>query len=1111
MYRSPKSICALWAIFLIAAGSTRAADGYYFARTASEIRTTLTRAILAIEETHKDAYPGERFLEELATLSDADYYAIKNLQRKALLSNPSLDFTDILLIERVLGERAREADGRNLGLAKGNYNSLAQSQRNGWDTSIIRLKNVFSDTVERETVYHSEHGGNINYVDLHYDAERIMFSMSRPKDRAYRLFEMDLRGGSPVELGPDDGSDVDHFDGVYLPDGGIIFASTATFLGMPCINGIPRMASLYRMEKDRQTVRQLGFDQDTSWYPTMLQDGRVMYTRWEYSDMQHSNNRVLMVMNPDGSGQKSIAFSNSYFPASFFYARPIPGHPSQIVGTISGHHGPMRVGRMIVIDPAVHTQNEKAVVRELPGYNKKVKRVVKDPLMHDVMPQILHPFPLAQEGTHAGAGEFFLVSMQRDFDLLRGIYLVDIYDNAVLLWEEEGKGFLEPIPLRKQTKPPVIPSLIKPDSDEATIYVQDIYHGPGLKDIPRGTVKQLRIGTYQFSPHGGAGGHPGTIGVDSGWDVKTVIGVTPVNEDGSLTAKIPSKTPLFFQPLDKHGQALQGMRSWATAMGGERMSCVGCHEPASDMPRPTATLASIQEPKPLTTWLDIARPISFAHEIQPILDANCVSCHDGQASNGRFTTRRPEFADGIPDLRATPINDYENRSGGAANPIYGGKFTESYMTLHSLVRHPGTESPMDVPNPGEYGAIVSELTQILEKGHHGVVLTEKELLHLKTWMDYNAPFHGYRRDLVQDIKHRTINREKLERTFARGNELSQKYAGRDNFVHLDPPEAKAVLVKHIQNPVTAPNTPSAEQSDFSVEVTDTQSTSIQIDLGDGELIDMLPIPSGTFTMGSNLETQAEAPRHSVKIEKAFWMSSKEITNQQLRHFVLDHNSRMEDRLNLQFGQEGISVNGDELPAVRVSWKTAMAFCEWLSEKTGYCVSLPSEAQWEWAARAGRESSFWYGELNTDFSTFANLSDASMKRFGENTASGSPRYTKIVTMTNPNRHEMWIPYIEGVNDGQQIQTSPGTYLPNPWGLYDMHGNVAEWTRSVNRPYPFVDSNSSSADDPQLRRVVRGGSYRDRPYRATASYRLAYHAWQKVHDVGFRIVIEEKDNK
>ncbi len=93
-----------------------------------------------------------------------------------------------------------------------------------------------------------------------------------------------------------------------------------------------------------------------------------------------------------------------------------------------------------------------------------------------------------------------------------------------------------------------------------------------------------------------------------------------------------------------------------------------------------------------------------------------------------------------------------------------------------------------------------------------------------------------------------------------------------------------------------------------------------------------------------------------------------------------------------------------------------------------------------------------------------------------------------------------------NDGALVAVAPGKYRPNPWGLFDMHGNVAEWTRTSYRPYPYVADDGR--DDPQTagRKVARGGSWFDRPRRSTSSYRLSYQPYQRVFNVGFRVVCE-----
>jgi formylglycine-generating enzyme required for sulfatase activity len=181
----------------------------------------------------------------------------------------------------------------------------------------------------------------------------------------------------------------------------------------------------------------------------------------------------------------------------------------------------------------------------------------------------------------------------------------------------------------------------------------------------------------------------------------------------------------------------------------------------------------------------------------------------------------------------------------------------------------------------------------------------------------------------------------------------------------------------------------------------------------------------------------------------------------------------------------------------VSWDEALAFCDWLKQRAGTACTLPTEAQWEWACRAGAETPFFYGGMDADFSKWANLADESIKKLAVHGIDPSP-------IPNPNQYQDFVPKDGRFNDNERIVTDAGKYQPNPWGLLDMHGNVAEWTLSNYARYPYADD---GRNDPASRenKVVRGGSWRDRPYRATASYRLHYKPYQKVFNVGFRVVM------
>ena len=181
--------------------------------------------------------------------------------------------------------------------------------------------------------------------------------------------------------------------------------------------------------------------------------------------------------------------------------------------------------------------------------------------------------------------------------------------------------------LKPQPKPPVVPEQVDLSREDGLVYLHDVYAGPGLQGVPRGTVKSLRVLAYHFGYLGLAG--PDRIGYGGPWEVMRILGTVPLEADGSAFFRVPANTPIAVQPLDAEGKAVQLMRSWFTVMPGEKASCVGCHERPSDTPRPQIALAARREPRDLTPWHGPARGFDFEREVQPVLDRHCVSCHDG--------------------------------------------------------------------------------------------------------------------------------------------------------------------------------------------------------------------------------------------------------------------------------------------------------------------------------------------------------------------------------------------------------------------------------------------------------------------------------------------------
>jgi formylglycine-generating enzyme required for sulfatase activity len=204
---------------------------------------------------------------------------------------------------------------------------------------------------------------------------------------------------------------------------------------------------------------------------------------------------------------------------------------------------------------------------------------------------------------------------------------------------------------------------------------------------------------------------------------------------------------------------------------------------------------------------------------------------------------------------------------------------------------------------------------------------------------------------------------------------------------------------------------------------------------------------------------------------------------------------------MQFGVRGFYMNGPRQPAVRLSWQHALAFCQWLGRKAGMRFSLPTEAQWEYACRAGAATPFCYGGLDADFSKHANLADKILSEFV------CHPYEKGRIPLAASKYDDWIPKDARFNDGGFLSDGVGNYQPNAWGLCDMHGNVAEWTLSAYRPYPYRDDDGRNDPASPEDRVARGGSWRDRPAAATAAFRRPYRPYQPVFNVGFRVVSME----
>ena len=506
------------------------------------------------------------------------------------------------------------------------------------------------------------------------------------------------------------------------------------------------------------------------------------------------------------------------------------------------------------------------------------------------------------------------------------------------------------------------------------------------------------------------------------------------------------------------------------------------------------------------------------------------------------------------DLRGTKsITDYRSVTPGTGGRR-GGRFSVSYVALHRYVRRPGIESDYHMLAPMEYHADTVQLVQMLRKGHNDVKLAPEDWDRLITWIDLNAPYHGTWTEAGWSPKGQR----------ARRRELLRKYAGLD----LDPeavPTSRrlAILREGAGDPgvghgaprmVARPPIPSRRIRNlrevrgwpFDADEAKRRQAALKLpaekslDLGGGVTMKLVPIPPGEFAMGDPSGCPDERPVARATISEPFWMGACEVSNEQFARFDPTHDSRVESKNAYQFGVHGYPVNQPTQPVVRVSWQRAAAFCRWLSSKTGERVTLPTEAQWEWACRAGSAQAFSFGALDADYSKFANVADKKLREFASNP------YTVFSPLRNATKYDDWIPRDDRFDDGGLLSMPIGSYQPNSWGLHDMHGNVFEWTRSEYRPYPYREAEGAKGASaprggsaPQAvsgprsrvpgsglrvsgsggrvagssvtrhasrvtRLVVRGGSWRDRPSRGRSGDRLAARPSQGVYNVGVRVV-------
>jgi formylglycine-generating enzyme required for sulfatase activity/serine/threonine protein kinase len=216
----------------------------------------------------------------------------------------------------------------------------------------------------------------------------------------------------------------------------------------------------------------------------------------------------------------------------------------------------------------------------------------------------------------------------------------------------------------------------------------------------------------------------------------------------------------------------------------------------------------------------------------------------------------------------------------------------------------------------------------------------------------------------------------------------------------------------------------------------------------------------------------------------FSISQYEITNAQYRQFKPDHDSGS----YLNKANRSFSLNDDQQPAVEVTWQNAVAFADWLSKRTGKHYRLPTEAEWEYAARAKTTTPRYWGDASIEACRYANVTDQTAQ---------SDWSAEI---------------IHNCEDGYAVTAPVGSLAPNKYQLYDMLGNVSEWTCSkYQSDYDREATECTEQNAKTERRTVRGGSWDDIPRMVRVSDRDGRHPGLRENDLGFRLVLDNSPER
>jgi hypothetical protein len=604
---------------------------------------------------------------------DTDLYlAVRQVKRRMMFKNPLVDFSKVVFVDVPC------------------YDALNHE-------SMHRVFPQAQNNVGRILTLEGLHpGGKVTNLtgqpgmfwrpDVSFDGKQVLFCMRPENDRTFHLYETSVDGG-PIRQITD--AQYDDLDPIYLPDGQITFLSNRGNSYARCAVAHPSYV-VARCDAAGENLYLLGMGTEPEYTPALLPDGRVMYTRWEYTDKELFRIQSLWTMNPDGTNVSTLWGNQSYWPDMLVEARPIPGS-GRIIFSGQGHHDIVH-GSIGMIDP-----------KQGFNYPDGLTRVTADRAWAEVgngpadavEKEDYHasgqfdgyrcPYPLSEDlflvsAKLPSAGDPQGVGSPKPNTGHFALYLMDVWGNRELI-HGGAHDVLYAMPVRPRPVPQKISDRVAwpgsagqgKEAAPGVLYSNDVFEG--LDDEVRGLAKHIRVihqdnTTFTFglkcqmpdhegvrSQHGDQhAGPPLTIASNDG--IKRILGTVPIESDGSIAVEVPPCVAIHFQLLDEQYRAVHVMRSFTGVMPGEWRGCVGCHESRGTTAVGRQSIALKKGPsQPVPPPWGPKYHLGYRQDIQPILDRHCGECHQGDGDG------REEL-----DLTFRPSSD-------------GGSYTEPYLTL----------------------------------------------------------------------------------------------------------------------------------------------------------------------------------------------------------------------------------------------------------------------------------------------------------------------------------------------------------------------------------------------------------------------------------------------